>query len=68
MTYVVQGSEPLFNRWNEITQRLKSYNSIVQNDGELTTEEISEWTRRVESCMNELVELSHEIVVHIVSQ
>ena len=67
MKLPVKADKALFDRWNEIGQKIALQRSIVQNDMEIDTEELKEWMRHTQGLVEEMGKLILETSEYVMN-
>ena len=63
----IKANKDLFERWRELGSRIGSLASIVQNDTEVTSEQILEWLGHVDFSLDALMALRDTTVCYCFS-
>ena len=65
--YRVKANKELFSAWEGLAQELSGFKSIVQNDIELSTEQLTQFNQMVYQFHNKLETLKAKVNDHIKS-
>jgi len=61
----ISDQEKLFDKWDLLSQKLRSYNAIIQNIDIISEEALSEWNQNVLSTLSKFEILKEEIIKYI---
>ena len=65
MKMKVKANENLFNEFEDLSLRIGEMKSIVQNDMEITEEDISDFSERMNEISTRIYDLTYKVVTHI---
>lgn len=60
-----KANESLFNKWRDLAMEVSQQSAIVQNDLELSTAEIIEYSDRSNTIINKIRKLTNETVEYL---
>lgn len=61
----VKADKELFDEWNMLVERVRNMNYIVQNDMEMSREELVHWVNGVNETVNDWLNLVERVMVQI---